>query len=74
MKKRLLIVCVLATVAAGCATPVTTLRHPRTGKVVQCGGGVGGSLAGGKIGYNIQKNHDDKCVAEHEAGGYRRVD
>lgn len=58
---------------AGCATPVTMLKHPSTGEVAQCGGGRAGSAAGGLIGYNIQKGSDDRCVADHEARGFKRT-
>lgn len=58
---------------AGCATPATTLRHPSTGEVAQCGGGRVGSAAGGLIGYNIQKGRDERCVADHEARGFKRA-
>ena len=57
---------------AGCATPLTVLRHPTTGATVQCGGGRGGSAIGGLIGYNLQKDSDERCVRDHEARGYRR--
>ena len=57
----------------GCATPVTTLKHPTTGAVAQCGGGRVGSAAGGLIGYNIQKGSDERCVADHEARGFKRT-
>ncbi len=58
---------------AGCATPQTTLRNA-SGQTVTCGGGVGGSLMGGLIGHNIEKNSDQKCVQQYEAAGYKRVD
>ena len=54
----------------GCTTPSTTLRNPRTGQVATCGGNVSGSLAGGMVGYNIQKNSDQRCVAEYTRLGF----
>ena len=57
---------------AGCATPVIKLRNS-AGNVVQCGGGKGGSIAGGMIGHNIQKNNDEKCAKDYEARGYKRI-
>lgn len=58
---------------AGCATPITTLKHPSTGEVARCGGGRGGSAAIGLIGYNLEKSSDDRCVADHEARGFKRT-
>lgn len=58
---------------AGCATPITVLKHPSTGAVAQCGGSRVGSAAAGLIGYNIQKDSDVQCVADHEARGFRRA-
>jgi hypothetical protein len=56
-----------------CATPTTTLKHPKTGQVAVCGGGMGGSLAGGMIGHSIQKNNDEKCVGTYKAQGFKVV-
>lgn len=64
---------VVVTCLAGCATPAVTLKNDATGQVVRCGGDATGSIAGGMIGYNIQKSNDDKCVADHEAQGFKRV-
>jgi len=57
-------------VLAGCATPITTLEHPETKQVVQCGGGMSGSVAGGALGYHIQKNNDQKCIHEYMMQGF----
>ncbi|MDZ7858981.1 hypothetical protein [Sphaerotilus sp.] len=62
-----------AALLAGCATPVTVLKHPSTGAVAQCGGSRVGSAAAGLIGYNIQRGSDDRCVADHQARGFQRV-
>ena len=59
--------------AAGCATPVVMLKHDKTGQLARCGGGTGGSTAGGLIGYTIEKDADAKCVADYEAQGFRRM-
>ena len=48
-----------------------TLKND-AGQVVTCGGGTGGSVLGGAIGYNIQKSGDEKCAQEFEAKGYKR--
>lgn len=55
---------------AACATPVTTLQHPKTKQVVTCGGGTAGSWTGGAIGYDIQKDNDAKCVENYESLGF----
>ena len=55
---------------AGCATPVTSLRNPSSGEVVQCGGGRAGSAVGGLVGYSLQKSDDDDCVNKYKAAGY----
>lgn len=63
----------LALLLAGCTTPVTVLKNNRTGAVVTCGGETSGSLAGGAIGYNMQKSKADKCVGVYKAKGYHVV-
>lgn len=63
----------IALLLAGCTTPVTVLKNNRTGDVVTCGGETSGSLAGGAIGYNMQKSKADKCVGVHKAKGYHVV-
>lgn len=56
-----------------CATPAVQLQDDATGQVVQCGGSRSGSLAGGGLGYQLQKNKDKKCVEGYEALGFKRV-
>ncbi|MEZ0260419.1 MAG: hypothetical protein ACAH80_05375 [Alphaproteobacteria bacterium] len=63
----------VALLLAGCTTPVTVLKNNRTGDIVTCGGETSGSLAGGAIGYNMQKSKADKCVGVHKAKGYHVV-
>lgn len=58
---------------AGCATPVVMMKNESTGQVARCGGGVTGSIAGGLIGHNIEKAHDEDCVRDFEARGFRRI-
>jgi uncharacterized protein YcfJ len=70
--KKILMTCLWLTLA-GCATPIITLKNPSTGQVVQCGGSASGSLAGGVIGHNIQKNSDQSCARSYEARGFKRV-
>jgi hypothetical protein len=64
-KKSILLIVLLA----GCATPQTLLEN-KSHDVVSCGGGTAGSLAGGLIGYNIQKDHDNECIQSYIAKGY----
>lgn len=59
-------------ILTGCTTPATVLKS-RTGQVVTCGGNVSSSLAGGVIGYHIQKHNDDKCVEMHKGQGFKEV-
>lgn len=63
----------LAIALTGCATPTTTLKNPKTGQVARCGGGMSGSMLGGMIGHNIEKDNDAKCVREYEAQGFKRT-
>lgn len=52
----------------GCATPQTILSYD--GHYVSCGGSSVGSVAGGYIGYSLQRDSDDKCVHDYVAQGY----
>lgn len=72
MKKTLSFTSALFALAA-CTTPVTTLKHPKTHQRVHCGGHPEASVAGGAIGYQIQKNKDAECVAMHKKKGYVEV-
>lgn len=56
---------------SACTTPKTVLRNPKTGQVATCGGNVTGSLAGGMIGYYIQKSNDADCVADYAKEGFK---
>lgn len=73
MKLRLGIGQCLTLMATGCTTPATMLKNDATGQVMRCGGDTTASIAGGLIGYTIQKNSDDKCVQDYEAQGFRRI-
>jgi hypothetical protein len=57
----------------GCATPVTMLKHETTGQIARCGGGTGGSTAGGLIGYNVERSADEQCVKDFESRGFKRT-
>jgi hypothetical protein len=59
---------------AGCTTPVTMLKNDATGQIVRCGGDTSSSIAGGVIGYNIQRGSDDNCVRDYQAQGFKRID
>jgi hypothetical protein len=63
----------VAAVLSACTTPSTMLRNPQTGQVVTCGGNTGSSLAGGMIGYSIQRSTDESCVANYLEQGFVRV-
>lgn len=54
-----------------CTTPQTVLR--KSNDYATCGGSSVGSVAGGYIGYSIQKDHDEACVKEYTAKGYSIV-
>lgn len=54
---------------SACSTPLTTLKHGN--QVVTCGGGVTGSMAGGIIGYHIEKGADEDCVNTYKANGFK---
>lgn len=53
-----------------CTTPETVLMHPKTEQIARCGGSANGSLAGGAIGYHIQKSNDQKCVESYLEQGF----
>ncbi len=55
-----------------CATPQTIL-HNKKGDVVTCGGGTAGSIAGGMVGYSIQKDNDKECIEGYKKRGYSIV-
>jgi uncharacterized lipoprotein YajG len=72
MKRVVLLTAVL--ILTACTTPTTTLKHPKTKQAVSCGGDVTASMAGGAIGYNIQKDNDAKCVNTYKKQGFRVVE
>jgi hypothetical protein len=49
------------------------LKNENTGQIARCGGGAAGSISGGLIGYNIEKDSDDRCVRDFEAQGFKRT-
>lgn len=73
MKSKTTAALLLIVSIAGCATPATTLKNDSTGQIARCGGDASGSMAGGVIGYNIQKGNDEKCVRDYEAQGFKRT-
>lgn len=64
---------VAASLISGCATPVLILKNNKTGQIVRCGGEATGSMAGGLIGYNIQKKTDRACARDYEGRGFTRI-
>ena len=62
-----------AFVLTSCTTPKTLLKHPDTGQIVRCGGSATGSMAGGFIGYHIEKSNAQECVSDHLEQGFRRM-
>ena len=66
--------CAVTLSLAACAVPSTMLKNSKTGQVVTCGGGRSGSMAGGMIGYDIQKRDADKCVSRYKRQGFHTVD
>jgi hypothetical protein len=71
MRRKLCLALVLASLT-GCATPVVMLKNDQTGQIARCGGGTAGSVAGGLMGYSIEKDSDAQCVRDYEAKGFRR--
>lgn len=63
----------IAFIVTACATPSTILKNEKTGQVARCGGDATGSMMGGMIGYNIQKDNDEKCVRDFEAQGFKKI-
>ncbi len=70
MKKSFLVLAALVAVTA-CTTPMTTLKHPKTGQVATCGGSATGSFVGGAIGYHMQKDNDNDCVNTYQKQGFK---
>ena len=60
-----------ALLLAACTTPMTTMKHPKTGQVATCGGSANGSFVGGVIGYQVQKSNDTDCVKTYEKQGFK---
>ena len=70
MSKRVGFTALALLALSACATPITTLQNAKTKQVVTCGGDSTASMAGGLIGYNIQKSSDDDCVAAYQKQGF----
>jgi len=67
MKRSLFILLLLT----ACTTPQTVMV--KNGVYITCGGSMTGSLAGGVIGYHIQKGLDQDCVQEYIDKGFVRA-
>ncbi len=70
---KIIVPLLFASLVSGCATPSVMLRNPTTGQIAKCGGDATGSMTGGLIGYNIQKDNDEKCVRDYESQGFRKI-
>lgn len=73
MSKPHTLIYLLSAALIGCATPAITLKNETTGQIARCGGDATASMAGGLIGYNIQKSSDESCVRAYESQGFKRV-
>jgi uncharacterized lipoprotein YajG len=73
MKNTITMIVALA-LLAGCTTPKTVLKNPKTGQVQVCGGNVTSSLVGGVIGYQMQKANDTECARDYMEQGFKRID
>ena len=65
-------------VLGGCATApltqTTTLKNPKTGKTVTCGGKQAApSFWHGAFGYKVAQRHKKQCVEEHERKGFKKA-
>lgn len=69
MNKTLAIITLAA--LTGCTTPQTVMHHPETGQIARCGGNVSASMAGGVVGYHIQKSSDARCVEDFKSNGFQ---
>lgn len=73
MKMPILAIAALPLLTA-CTTPGTTLKHPKTGQIVTCGGSATGSFVGGAIGYHVQKSNDADCVKTYKSQGFKVIE
>lgn len=71
--KKIVYIPFIALMLSACTTPMTVLRNDKTGQVVQCGGNISSSMAGGAIGYHIQENNDKECVAQYKTEGFKVI-
>lgn len=71
MKNIIAIIAVLT--LSACTTPTYTMKSTKTGQIETCGGDTTASLAGGVIGYHIQKSNDEKCRRILEENGFKEV-
>ena len=72
MKKCIaLIGCISLPLLASCSTPVTILKNEKTVQVARCGGGMGGSMMFGALGYAIESANDTDCVNQFIGQGFK---
>jgi len=62
--------CISLLLLSSCATPVTILKNKKTGQVARCGGGMGGSMMFGALGYAIESSNDTDCVNQFIGQGF----
>ena len=68
---RLLILIGILTLVAGCETDPVFLRHPQTGKKVQCGGPY--PSEGDAASAQAATIRERDCIEDYQRQGYERV-
>jgi hypothetical protein len=68
MMRLVLLATVLFSFVACAGRQPVTLRHPNTGAVVQCGGGMN-FILGPEISYQQERD----CIADYQRAGYERA-
>ena len=71
MRNLIVLFCML--LISACTTPKTILKNEKTGQVATCGGNVSSSIAGGAVGYHIQKSNDTECIIDYLEQGFVKV-
>lgn len=50
---------------------MTILKNEKTGQVARCGGGMGGSMMFGALGYALESANDTDCVNQFIGQGFK---
>ena len=58
-------VLIVLAILTACTTPKYILKNEKTGQVVICGGNMSSSVAGGILGYQLQKSNDAECTNDY---------